>query len=454
MNKHNEIQEMSQETKLGSKTFESFDELGLEAFAVQFEKDIEKLASKTEEALVVSLDAPFGAGKTTFLEMWENRLKQIKLSDDPQKKKYKIVKINAWESDFFDKPEISISLSLKKALESEESLKKTVKKLTRSIGKKELFTISDMVLKRTLGVEFAALKECLKKEKHQYEKVIHLYEKQMEAIKEVKSSLKELVGKLGERRLIILIDELDRAIPDYAIKFLEAIKHFFSEKGIVFIFAVNQVQLNSTAKQMFGPDTDCPAYFQKFFQYNKKLSPAKSLYRFVLNKLREKNIYSTIMDTPLENHVVKNLLVILSLFNFSLRDVEHYILKVFGFFSEYGTDDQEINDLMFFLAAIHFKNEDTFKKLLENNNNYRMLCDTVYEHVKSLKRKRNISDSDNYRIERIMIHVCASLISSYDNIPSYVKDGFNIKSKDFGEIRSNYLRYNLSFKEILIRLKS
>ena len=445
---------MTKETKLGSRTFESFDKLGLEAFAIQFEKDIESLVLKTEEALVVSLDAPFGSGKTTFLEMWENRLKQIKLSDDPQKKKYKIVKINAWESDFFDKPEISISLSLKKALEGEESLKKTVQNLIRSIGKKELFAISDMVLKRGLGVDLTALKECLKKEKHQYEKVIHLYEKQMEAIKEVKSSLKELVDKLGERKLIIFIDELDRAIPDYAIKFLEAIKHFFSEKGIVFIFAVNKAQLDSTAKQMFGPDTNCPAYFQKFFQYNKRLSSKKSLYQFVLNELKEKKVYSEIMDLLLQDSFVKNLLVILNLFNFSLRDVEHYILKVSGFLSKHSTGDQEIDVLMFFLAAIHFKNEDFFKKLSENTDKSSILCEIVYDHVKSLKEKRNISDSDNSRIERIMIHVCASLISSCDNIPSYVKEGFNIKSKDFREIRRSYLKHNLSFKEILIRLDS
>lgn len=48
-------------------------------------------------------------------------------------------------------------------------------------------------------------------------------------------------------RVVVLIDELDRCRPDYAISPLEAIKHLFDEEGFVFVLFLNPAQLASTA---------------------------------------------------------------------------------------------------------------------------------------------------------------------------------------------------------------
>jgi hypothetical protein len=67
----------------------------------------------------------------------------------------------------------------------------------------------------------------------------------------------------AEKQLIILIDELDRTHPDYAINFLETLKHFFDAKGLIFILAVNKDQLKQSVECIYGK-IDFDEYYRKF----------------------------------------------------------------------------------------------------------------------------------------------------------------------------------------------
>ena len=69
---------------------------------------------------------------------------------------------------------------------------------------------------------------------------------------------------------VIVIDELDRCKPTYAIELLETIKHFFGVKNIIFVFLVNKKQLQSIVSTSYLQDDECSEYFEKFFdiQFN------------------------------------------------------------------------------------------------------------------------------------------------------------------------------------------
>ena len=68
----------------------------------------------------------------------------------------------------------------------------------------------------------------------------------------------------AEPRVIFLVDELDRCRPDYAITYLETIKHIFDVQGAVFILAADRQQLENSAKTAFGPNLDFEEYYRKF----------------------------------------------------------------------------------------------------------------------------------------------------------------------------------------------
>ena len=53
-----------------------------------------------------------------------------------------------------------------------------------------------------------------------------------------KQELAQLADKL-EKPLVVIIDELDRCRPDFAIRLIERIKHFFDIPKIVFVLVMN-----------------------------------------------------------------------------------------------------------------------------------------------------------------------------------------------------------------------
>ncbi|NOR61228.1 MAG: hypothetical protein GQ535_01890 [Rhodobacteraceae bacterium] len=57
-------------------------------------------------------------------------------------------------------------------------------------------------------------------------------------------------------RVIIVIDELDRCHPDYAIAVLEAMKLVFNQSGFVFCLMVNADYLENLAQHRFGVSTN------------------------------------------------------------------------------------------------------------------------------------------------------------------------------------------------------
>lgn len=92
------------------------------------------------------------------------------------------------------------------------------------------------------------------------------------AMKEFRDMLKDFVeanrveNKQGEETnsLIIVIDELDRCRPDYALSVLEIIKHLFNVKGIQFILGVNLEALGHSVSKRYGEKIDSERYLRRF----------------------------------------------------------------------------------------------------------------------------------------------------------------------------------------------
>ncbi|WP_444462701.1 KAP family P-loop NTPase fold protein [Rhodobacter capsulatus] len=77
------------------------------------------------------------------------------------------------------------------------------------------------------------------------------------------------------KRVVVLIDELDRCHPDYTIAFLEAMKLVFNAEGFVFCLFVNADYLESLAHHRFGTKDAGERYLEKFVDIRLKLEPSK-----------------------------------------------------------------------------------------------------------------------------------------------------------------------------------
>lgn len=209
---------------------------------------------------VLALNNKWGTGKTTFVKMWEQDLKN---------NKYQTVYFNAWENDFENNPLTALKGELKTITtkDTEPEFKKTLKKasaLTRNIAPIIAKAIADRYID-TEGIKEAII-GVTKGLSDVFENEVHEYEKKKKSISDFRQSLSEFIANTNEGKpLVFIIDELDRCRPNYAVSILEQIKHFFSVPNIVFILSIDKEQLGNAIKGVYGSDSiDSNEYLRRF----------------------------------------------------------------------------------------------------------------------------------------------------------------------------------------------
>jgi hypothetical protein len=65
-------------------------------------------------------------------------------------------------------------------------------------------------------------------------------------------------------KLLVIVDELDRCRPDYAVSYLETIKHVFAIRGMVFVLSLDLEQFRHSVGALYGAGLEFKEYFRKF----------------------------------------------------------------------------------------------------------------------------------------------------------------------------------------------
>lgn len=254
-----------------AKTFGSFDKFDRRPFADRLTKIVTRFYPLSEGAFVLSLNASFGAGKTTFLEMWKASLIE---------QGYNVVSINAWETDFDEDPVIPIISALLDATKQGEGAKRAANALKGVLGAGAL--VANNLLEKATGINIETTVNRVESEAKQSDlravgnEVYKAFQFKMRAYAELKEQLTAYIEIMEKPPLIVFVDELDRARPDYSVKFLEAIKHIFSVKGICFVLAVDREQLEISVRQLYG-NVDFNNYYLRFITREANLPPINGI---------------------------------------------------------------------------------------------------------------------------------------------------------------------------------
>ena len=228
---------------------------------------------------VMAVDAPWGSGKTTFLHMWEQHLR---IQDVP------VVSFNAWDTDFSGDPFIALSEEISAELEQFKSKSDDIaSKIDR------VYTVGKEVIKRSIpGLIRVAtsgivdinpiVEELSKAALSQMEEPgsdrFSSYREAKASLGNFRSALQDMATSLAEsnsgRPLVVVIDELDRCRPLYAVELLEAAKHFFAVDHVVFVLAVNRAQLAHSIRALYGVEFDALGYLRRFFDVDFRLPEA------------------------------------------------------------------------------------------------------------------------------------------------------------------------------------
>ena len=387
---------------------------------------------------VLALDARWGEGKTWFVRHWQRHL---------ENEDHNVVYLDAFANDYLDDPFLVVTSEITNILSKDKKTKGKVKKLidlSASVGSALLPSLPKVAL--TLGLHLigagffnGVLQQGYENAKDEIDKLsdeasdrikesiqekIAGHEAEKKTLSEFKKHLAETVVKL-DKPLVFIIDELDRCRPDFAIRLIERIKHFFDIPKIVFVLVINKKQFVMGIKRFYGYDDDSSKlYLDKFIDFevpllNDKNILSKNIASFEIirqlmlavgeecsdihlvfhlglkenisfRELKKKvNIYALLK----QESVYKNLFISLSLVKSnsglirSMKDVIILILKL-------NEINRNIVD-----ANLRNTHNDIFISLVKQN--YSLELGVLLEYISDLKEieiENQKNNSENYKV--------------------------------------------------------
>lgn len=240
--------------------------------------------------LTVAIQGDWGSGKTSTMQMVENRLREEHGNAEL------IVKFNTWQYSQMNMSDSlvlalmshlieSVATDIGKAGQDNGELAHSKRKLLRRLGKS--FASSAAVAARevakwvpTMGVIVQSAEsgiEAFKEYREQADELNLNYLEQLRGSAKVVETLREEIEQYveqaldekGAARMVVFIDDLDRLEPQRAVEVLEAIKVFLDVKRCVYVLAIDFNVVKQGVREKFGGDFDeqkAQAFFDKIIQ--------------------------------------------------------------------------------------------------------------------------------------------------------------------------------------------
>ena len=301
--------------------------------------DLSKLIEGQKKALVLSVNADWGAGKTTFVRLWQVYLKTEGIES---------IYFSAWEDDFSNEPLVAILGELNIYIKSLDK-KQTKKEFAKA--KKLALKILPTLVNTVAGSAAEQLTTTL----------IDQYQTKKTDLDKLKESIAKVLKAINSNKpFVIFIDELDRCKPLYAIELLERIKHIFDIERLIFVLSMDKKNLAESIQSQYG-NIDTDNYLRRFinFEYPLKNSSVDKFCKVLFQKFKHSNApddYSYNLD------LIQQLCTI---FNLSLRQIEQIFTKFHIFSKTIHQDFYNLNlDIFTLLECLKSSNEQRYDDFL------------------------------------------------------------------------------------------
>ncbi|SOY70255.1 KAP family P-loop NTPase fold protein [Cupriavidus taiwanensis] len=339
---------------------------------------------------VLNVRAPWGFGKTFFLK---------RLAAELKRKGHPVAFYDAWANDFSDDPIVGFIAEISQGLLSKTPNLAPAEKIldeALAVGKRMIKPagkiLAGAVAKHLAGLsldDFRALIQdgdvgrlhagefdgegllskigdvALKQHLNQKEQISLFHQK-----------MGRFVSALEDQQdvrlpIFIIVDELDRCRPSYAIELLEAIKHLFGVPGIYFIVATNLTQLGHSVAAVYGDKFDAERYLKRFFDQEYALPdpPRNDFIAFLIEQCpaiaHSKNIcvphFSTYYGQTLPQQLAFSL--VSDAFKLSLRDQMQVAAMTDAVMVAWPEGERIHFLLLVFLVSLHHVSTVSFDKL-------------------------------------------------------------------------------------------
>lgn len=234
-----------------------------------------------DQHFCLALNGEWGSGKSFVLEYIAEELQK--------REEYIVVKYDAWKNSFYQDPLIAILYCVLDSVKeyfcyvdtAEKKFKRVAKYLKGSLQQfldkamGKAAENSDMEIKK-IAIGYYAVKKVAGIIKEISENQILSHEKfsdfksYQDLLKQAQTLLSEIANyqiyEKKQTKLIILVDEIDRCLPDEQLKILERLHHLFEVRNCAVVCALNKTSIEKTFKKIY--DGEGNEYLRKFFDYN------------------------------------------------------------------------------------------------------------------------------------------------------------------------------------------
>ena len=246
---------------------EKIDILNRDEFINHVVSIVNKIAGNKTN-MTFAINGEWGCGKTFVLDKIQERL------ENDESKKFLVIPYNCWQYDYYEEPLVAIVSTLldflKKTKKVSPKKKEKIVTAVKQLGKVAL----------SAGVHYVEYKTGLNLEKgfeaingimDSFDAATSINEKAYDTNFELKDTLEKLkkafVDLLKGKTIVFCVDELDRCLPEYAIKVLERLHHVSEGvPNMVTIIAVDKDSLKHTVGSIFG-ENNAERYLKKFIQF-------------------------------------------------------------------------------------------------------------------------------------------------------------------------------------------
>ena len=329
----------------------------------------ERLATLVENSggdVVFALDAPWGEGKSTFIQMWRGHVEHCRKT----KTKIKAIYFDAFANDYQKDPFLALAAEFYELAEGDSNKKSLVEGVTNAA--KALYRGGMRVGLRHLTAGVVDSENPAELLDSDMEKLIasrlENSAKDKKAIEHFRDCLKELAAN-AEKPIVFIIDELDRCRPDFALELIEQIKHLFAVPGITFLLVLNRSQLEASIRARYGSDIEATLYLQKFVQVwlslPRKFSERagdgdhKKFVRHAIERMRDEE------ETQLYE-ATKTLVELAGYFKMSFREIEQALsnFAILQNMMSGGSSDSDFQSLLCFASFLKTSKPTVFSQLL------------------------------------------------------------------------------------------
>lgn len=328
----------------------------------------------------LALDGEWGSGKTFVMKMLEQKFGK------PQG--YVVIKYDAWANNFYGDPLIAILSCLLDGIDEKLYLVEDYKTKISTTAKLTAERIAKCSkVANALHEICEGVREAIATFHNPIDTTkledFKSYQKLLRDTKAILNKITEIEEyRSKQTKLIILVDEIDRCLPDEQLRILERVHHLFDVKNCAVICAINKTRMIQNIEGNCENDSGTE-YLRKFFDYTYRIEiDSGKLLKYLITqdfyerfenltgrKWNNRNFVEELYRV-LQQSIDENV----STYQFDNREMSRFYQSVLDVMDCYGWDKINAYYIYFIILTLFFKRFyktfGAFEKVRHNKNDY------------------------------------------------------------------------------------